>query len=92
MQNFIKDKTKLSGSYINSLIKQGKYGPDNPIVVEKGHVFAMGDNRNNSKDSREIGQVPLDEIMGGAVFRFWPLDSLGSVHRDAKYASQLPEK
>lgn len=86
---YIKEKTKLSGSYINGLIKQGKYSPDKPIIVQKGHVFALGDNRNNSKDSREIGQVPIEEILGGAVFRFWPLDSIGSVHRDAQYASQL---
>ena len=51
--------------------------------VPEGCYFMMGDNRNNSKDSRELGQIPLDEVMGGAVFRFWPISNFGSIHRDA---------
>ena len=61
------------------LIASGRYSKDNPIVVEKDKIFVMGDNRNNSKDSRELGQVPEDEIIGGAVFRFWPIGDFGSV-------------
>lgn len=80
---YVKEKTRNNGSYIMSLMQQGNYGPDAPIVIREGHIFVMGDNRNNSKDSRELGQIPLDEVLGGAVFRFWPLDHLGSVHRDA---------
>ncbi len=80
---YIKEETILSGSYIMSLMSSGQYGPDNPIVVKEGHIFVMGDNRNNSKDSRELGQIPLEEVLGGAVFRFWPLNDFGSVHRDA---------
>ena len=88
---YIKEKTRLSGSYIMSLVAQGNYGPDTPIVIQEGHVFAMGDNRNNSKDSREIGQVPVDEILGGAVFRFWPLDNIGGLHMDAISTSLISE-
>lgn len=84
---YVKEKTRNNGSYIMSLMQQGNYGPDAPIVIREGHIFVMGDNRNNSKDSRELGQIPLDEVLGGAVFRFWPLDHLGSVHRDAVSAS-----
>ncbi len=80
---YIKEETLLNGSYIMNLMASGQYGPDHPIKVEEGHIFVMGDNRNNSKDSRELGQIPLDEVLGGAVFRFWPLDDIGSVHRDA---------
>ena len=47
-----------------------------PITVEKGKIFVMGDNRNNSKDSREIGQVPKSEIIGHALFRFWPFNNM----------------
>ncbi len=88
---YIKEKTRTPGSYIMSLVQQGEYGPDTPIVVQEGHIFVMGDNRNNSKDSRELGQIPLDEVLGGAVFRFWPLDNVGSVHRDAISTSLLNE-
>ena len=76
---YINDRTARTGSYIMELIANGQYSKDNPIVVEKDKVFVMGDNRNNSKDSREIGQVPKKEIIGGAVFRFWPVSGFGSV-------------
>jgi signal peptidase I len=42
-------------------------------------MFVMGDNRSNSKDSRYFGPVPLDSVLGHAVFRFWPLDKLGGL-------------
>ena len=45
-----------------------------PQVVEEGHVFLLGDNRNHSRDSRspEIGQVDKREILGKAVLLFMP--------------------
>lgn len=80
---YIKEKTFLTGGYIHDLISKGNYSPENPIVIEKGHLFAMGDNRNNSKDSRELGPIPYEEILGGAVFRFWPMNQFGSVNQKA---------
>ena len=49
-------------------------GVDFPIMVEEGCVFVLGDNRNESKDSRsiEIGQVDKREILGKAIFLFIP--------------------
>ncbi len=79
---YINSRTSLTGSYIRELIANGQYSKDNPIVIEKDKIFVMGDNRNNSKDSRELGQIPVDELIGGAVFRFWPLSSFGSVSYD----------
>ena len=83
-EDYIKEKTQLMGSYIKSLISKGEYSKNSPIVIQPGYVFAMGDNRNNSKDSRELGPIPTDEIMGGAVFRFWPISDAGKIHQDAK--------
>ncbi len=42
-------------------------------VVPPGHVFVMGDNRNNSLDSRSFGVVSYDQIIGRAEVRYWPL-------------------
>jgi len=51
-----------------------------PQKVEKNKVFVLGDNRQNSRDSREIGLIDLNKIRGKAVFRIWPLNELGSVY------------
>lgn len=49
-------------------------GIDFPLMVDEGCVFVMGDNRNESKDSRsmEIGQIDKREILGRAIFLFLP--------------------
>lgn len=46
-------------------------------TIPKGTIFVMGDNRNNSEDSRfaDVGFVPLDLIKGKAMMVFWPLDA-----------------
>ncbi|HHB90639.1 MAG TPA: signal peptidase I [Anaerolineae bacterium] len=46
-------------------------------TIPEGHVFVMGDNRNNSNDSRAFGPVPIENIVGHAWMRYWPLDEFG---------------
>jgi signal peptidase I len=47
--------------------------------VPAGTLFAMGDHRARSVDSRSFGTVAVDQVIGRAWLRFWPLDVLGLV-------------
>ena len=52
------------GYYMNDLA---------PLYVPARHVWVMGDNRDNSQDSRRFGPVPMDDVIGRAFVRIWPV-------------------
>ncbi|HEU4797291.1 MAG TPA: signal peptidase I [bacterium] len=54
--------------YVNAA-PQGNYGP---LTVPQDSVFVMGDNRNNSEDSRSFGALKKDHIVGQAILIYWP--------------------
>ncbi|WP_163536777.1 signal peptidase I [Gracilibacillus sp. YIM 98692] len=53
--------------------------PGNQQEVPDGHVFVLGDNRPNSTDSRHLGFIPMDQIVGVARFTYWPIGEIGFV-------------
>jgi len=76
------DHVAISGGklYVNGvaqdepfLLEQDFSGEMGEIVVPSGHVFVMGDNRNNSGDSRLFGPIPTDSIIGKAFLVYWPI-------------------
>lgn len=44
-----------------------------PVTVPPGHYFFLGDNRDNSYDSRHFGAIPVQYVKGRAVFVYWSL-------------------
>lgn len=72
--------------YINGMELEEDYGAEtiadpgiasSPVTLGADEYFVLGDNRNNSEDSRRasVGNISRDEIFGRAWLRFWPLDS-----------------
>lgn len=68
------DSLKLNEDYTKGV--NLPYRTQGKITVPEGKVFIMGDNRNNSSDSRDFGFVDIKSIEGKAVFRFWPFKKI----------------
>jgi len=60
-------------------VKEKTGGHFGPIKVPPNHYFVLGDNRNNSEDSRSWGYVPEENIIGTAFLICWPLHRLTSL-------------
>ena len=70
--------TYIDGERIEEPWVQNFGGPDcPPTVIPPLHVFVMGDNRPSSRDSRAFGPVHVDQIVGRAVFIYWPPGQVG---------------
>ncbi|MGE5604004.1 MAG: signal peptidase I [Nitrososphaerales archaeon] len=69
------DGQPLDEPYLN----QSTQGGGRSWVVPPLSVFVMGDNRSASRDSRIFGPVPLEELIGRALFRYWPFGEVGPV-------------
>jgi signal peptidase I len=69
--------------YINGQVLQEPYlqddittGPMEKVTVPPDHLWVMGDNRANSRDSRFFGAIPEDLVIGRAFVRVWPITAL----------------
>lgn len=58
-----------------------------PVAIPAGQIFVMGDDRSNSRDSRDFGPVPLDSVQGNVVARVWPPDRIEGSQANAVLAA-----
>ena len=79
--------------YINGVQLDEHYGNEimekpgiaaEPVTLGEDEYFVLGDNRNNSQDSRtaSVGVIHRDEILGRAWVRIWPLSDFGVIKRE----------
>lgn len=76
------DGKQLTEPYVNSLTNRDLGGfKSYPVTIPKDCYFVMGDNRNDSTDSRDsrVGFVNKKDIMGKAYFRIYPFKNFGKI-------------
>lgn len=71
--------------YINEVLQEEDYikgqtfessNVSYPLKIQENQVFVLGDNRENSSDSRDIGPIEYNQIIGRVRFRLWPLGKI----------------
>ncbi|MDO5557835.1 MAG: signal peptidase I [Clostridia bacterium] len=76
---FINDK-QLEEPYLQeAVVTDSEGGAYTDLIVPEGTVFVMGDNRQNSSDSRRLGCIPFNKIESKVLIRFWPINRWGKV-------------
>ena len=80
------DEIKISNGavYVNGYALTEPYIAEQPAydgtwIVPEDQLFVLGDNRNNSSDSHYWGYVDVDDVVGKAIFKYWPLDQARSL-------------
>ncbi len=93
-------RIRVNGSPIDEpYLKPGSVPSESTfsVIVPEDRLWVMGDNRQNSQDSRAHlgrpggGTVPIDEVVGRAVLTMWPLDRVTALRNPADTFEAVPE-
>jgi signal peptidase I len=89
------DRVKVEGNrvYLNGLLLNEEYIFEAPLysgewTVTEGSLFVLGDNRNNSNDSKDWGLLPQENVVGRAVLIYWPPPMWSVLEHTTASASQ----
>lgn len=79
--------------YVNGQMLHEPYIAQTPLydgewVVDEGMLFVLGDNRNNSNDSKDWGLLPAKNVVGKAVMIYWPPPVWGVLEHTEVFAAQ----
>ncbi len=81
------DKIKIKNGklYLNDKLKEEPYIAEEmvyflkPLTISEKHIFVLGDNRNKSDDSSVWGELPVENIVGKAIYVYWPREKIRAI-------------